>query len=226
MSPNLPTLSPRTLLSIHSTLWQYLDAASARSRAACVVVRLSPPAQWLRDAWPFRIDCPPLAQHGEGNCSPAANPQIDRLADGLATAGKSRTCRRFTVYRTLFDEPSGVWLANKIDSETPIERARTRFEALIGLWGESLYRRFAPLASKLSFRRARNASRNAATGRVLYRTPNVVERFFTRIKHFRRISTRYDKPADSSGVRIFCLCVWATRENVNRAKWRLRRARC
>lgn len=220
MSPNLPTLSPRTLLSIHSTLWPYLDAASARSRAACVVARVSPPAQLLRYAWPFRIDCPPFAQHGEGNCSPAANPRIDRLADGVATADMSRICRRFTVYRTIFDEPSRVWQANKIDSETPIERARARFEALIGLWRESLYRRFAPLASKLSFRRARNASRNATTGRVLYRTPNVVERFFTSIKQFRRVSTRYDKLADSSGFRIFCLCVWAARENLNRAKWR------
>ncbi len=31
--------------------------------------------------------------------------------------------------------------------------------------------------------------------RVLYRTRNIVERFFNRIKHFRRVSTRYDKLA-------------------------------
>ncbi|KVG38926.1 transposase [Burkholderia sp. MSMB2042] len=31
--------------------------------------------------------------------------------------------------------------------------------------------------------------------RVLYRTRNVVERFFNRIKHFRGVSTRYDKLA-------------------------------
>ncbi|KGW18041.1 IS5 family transposase [Burkholderia pseudomallei] len=29
--------------------------------------------------------------------------------------------------------------------------------------------------------------------RVLYRTRNIVERFFNRIKHFRRVATRYDK---------------------------------
>lgn len=29
--------------------------------------------------------------------------------------------------------------------------------------------------------------------RALYRTRNIVERFFNRIKHFRRVSTRYDK---------------------------------
>jgi transposase len=33
--------------------------------------------------------------------------------------------------------------------------------------------------------------------RVLYRTRNIVERFFNRIKHFRRVSTRYDKLASN-----------------------------
>lgn len=33
--------------------------------------------------------------------------------------------------------------------------------------------------------------------RELYRTRNLVERFFNRIRHFRRVSTRYDKLADS-----------------------------
>jgi transposase len=32
---------------------------------------------------------------------------------------------------------------------------------------------------------------------VLYRTRNIVERFFNRIKHFRRVSTRYDKLAEN-----------------------------
>jgi transposase len=32
---------------------------------------------------------------------------------------------------------------------------------------------------------------------TLYRTRNLIERFFNRIKHFRRVSTRYDKLADS-----------------------------
>jgi len=31
--------------------------------------------------------------------------------------------------------------------------------------------------------------------RALYRTRNIVERFFNRIKHLRRVSTRYDKLA-------------------------------
>ncbi len=33
--------------------------------------------------------------------------------------------------------------------------------------------------------------------RMPYRTRNVIEHFFNRIKHFRRVSTRYDKLADS-----------------------------
>ncbi len=33
--------------------------------------------------------------------------------------------------------------------------------------------------------------------RALYRTRNLVERFFNSIKQFRRVSTRYDKLADS-----------------------------
>ncbi|AKM33275.1 transposase (plasmid) [Pandoraea faecigallinarum] len=33
--------------------------------------------------------------------------------------------------------------------------------------------------------------------RKLYRTRNIVERFFGRIKHFRRVATRYDKLAQN-----------------------------
>lgn len=42
--------------------------------------------------------------------------------------------------------------------------------------------------------------------RKLYRTRNVVERFFNRIKHFRRVSTRYDKLADSYLVFASLVC--------------------
>jgi transposase len=33
--------------------------------------------------------------------------------------------------------------------------------------------------------------------KVLYRERNLVERFFSKLKHFRRIATRYDKLADN-----------------------------
>jgi len=46
----------------------------------------------------------------------------------------------------------------------------------------------------------------------LYRDRNLVERFFARIKQFRRIATRYDKLASSflSFVHLACTIVWLT----------------
>jgi len=46
--------------------------------------------------------------------------------------------------------------------------------------------------------------------RYLYRDRNLIERFFARIKHFRRIATRYDKLAKSflSFVHLACAFVW------------------
>lgn len=44
----------------------------------------------------------------------------------------------------------------------------------------------------------------------IYRVRNLMERFFNRIKHFRRIATRYDKLAKSflSFVHLTCAFVW------------------
>src|ERR1700682_6386430 len=47
--------------------------------------------------------------------------------------------------------------------------------------------------------------------RPLYRTRNVVEPFFNRIKHFHRVSTRYDKLADRSPVFASLACARTTR---------------
>jgi transposase len=46
--------------------------------------------------------------------------------------------------------------------------------------------------------------------RHLYRARNLIERFFARIKHFRRIATRYDKLAKSflSLIHLACAFVW------------------
>ena len=41
----------------------------------------------------------------------------------------------------------------------------------------------------------RHRKRQHAYDRILYKERNRVERFFSRIKHFRRIATRYDKLA-------------------------------
>ena len=37
----------------------------------------------------------------------------------------------------------------------------------------------------------------ACFSKTLYRERNQVERFFSKLKHFRRMATRYDKPADN-----------------------------
>jgi transposase len=44
----------------------------------------------------------------------------------------------------------------------------------------------------------------------LYRARNLIERFFARLKHFRRIATRYDKLAKSflSFIHLACSFVW------------------
>jgi len=46
--------------------------------------------------------------------------------------------------------------------------------------------------------------------RHLYRARNLVERFFARLKHFRRIATRYDKLAKSSPsfIHLACAFIW------------------
>lgn len=46
--------------------------------------------------------------------------------------------------------------------------------------------------------------------RHIYKSRNLIERFFNRIKQFRRIATRYDKLAKSflSFVHLACIIVW------------------
>ena len=41
----------------------------------------------------------------------------------------------------------------------------------------------------------RNRKRQRSVSHVIYRMRNLIERFFSKLKHFRRIATRYDKPA-------------------------------
>jgi len=49
-----------------------------------------------------------------------------------------------------------------------------------------------------------------AFDRHIYKSRNLIERFFARIKQFRRIATRYDKLANSflSFVHLACAFVW------------------
>jgi len=47
---------------------------------------------------------------------------------------------------------------------------------------------------------------------VLYKDRNAIERFFSRIKHFRRIATRYDKLARNylGFLNLICALKWTT----------------
>ena len=46
--------------------------------------------------------------------------------------------------------------------------------------------------------------------RCAYRARNLIERFFNRIKHYRRIATRYDKLAENflASLKLACVRIW------------------
>ena len=52
--------------------------------------------------------------------------------------------------------------------------------------------------------------RAPCVSRTLYRERNQVERFFSKLKHFRRIATRYDKLADNflAMVKLASIRLW------------------
>ncbi|HTT12954.1 MAG TPA: 5-dehydro-2-deoxygluconokinase [Burkholderiaceae bacterium] len=59
---------------------------------------------------------------------------IETLRAGFAQARASRTCRGFAVGRTIFREPSRLWLRNEIGDAELITRVRDNFETLIRCW--------------------------------------------------------------------------------------------
>jgi 5-dehydro-2-deoxygluconokinase len=59
---------------------------------------------------------------------------IDQLVEGFRAAATSKTCRGFTVGRSIFYEPSQAWLAGQIGDDELIARVRRAFETLIGAW--------------------------------------------------------------------------------------------
>ena len=59
---------------------------------------------------------------------------VDQLSEGFKQAALSKTCRGFTVGRTIFHEPSHAWLAGSIDDAELITRVRRTFETLIDAW--------------------------------------------------------------------------------------------
>ncbi|WP_175944325.1 5-dehydro-2-deoxygluconokinase [Caballeronia sp. BCC1704] len=62
---------------------------------------------------------------------------VDQLRDGFREAASSKTCKGFTVGRTIFHEPSHAWLAGEISDDELIARVRRTFETLIAAWRDA-----------------------------------------------------------------------------------------
>ncbi|WP_250534326.1 5-dehydro-2-deoxygluconokinase [Caballeronia sp. AZ10_KS36] len=62
---------------------------------------------------------------------------VDQLRDGFRQAASSKTCKGFTVGRTIFHEPSHAWLAGEISDDELIARVRRTFETLIAAWRDA-----------------------------------------------------------------------------------------
>ncbi|WP_244815647.1 5-dehydro-2-deoxygluconokinase [Caballeronia sp. Lep1P3] len=62
---------------------------------------------------------------------------VDQLRDGFRAAASSKTCKGFTVGRTIFHEPSHAWLAGEIGDDELIARVRRTFETLIAAWRDA-----------------------------------------------------------------------------------------
>ncbi|MFM0139456.1 bifunctional 5-dehydro-2-deoxygluconokinase/5-dehydro-2-deoxyphosphogluconate aldolase [Caballeronia grimmiae] len=62
---------------------------------------------------------------------------VEQLREGFIAAASSKTCKGFTVGRTIFHEPSQAWLAGGIDDHELIARVRRTFESLITAWRDA-----------------------------------------------------------------------------------------
>ncbi|ACC70782.1 5-dehydro-2-deoxygluconokinase [Paraburkholderia phymatum] len=61
---------------------------------------------------------------------------VEQMMEGFRAAAHSKTCKGFTVGRTIFHEPSHAWLAGEIGDDEVIARVRRTFETLIHSWRE------------------------------------------------------------------------------------------
>ncbi|MFC5474793.1 bifunctional 5-dehydro-2-deoxygluconokinase/5-dehydro-2-deoxyphosphogluconate aldolase [Paraherbaspirillum soli] len=62
---------------------------------------------------------------------------VEQLAAAFRASRDSKTCRGFMVGRTIFHEPSKLWLQGRIDDAALIQQVRETFEKLIRLWQQS-----------------------------------------------------------------------------------------
>ncbi|HWT37216.1 MAG TPA: DUF2090 domain-containing protein, partial [Paraburkholderia sp.] len=59
---------------------------------------------------------------------------VEQMMEGFRAAAQSKTCKGFTVGRTILHEPSHAWLAGEIGDDEVIARVRRTFETLIHSW--------------------------------------------------------------------------------------------
>jgi transposase len=63
---------------------------------------------------------------------------------------------------------------------------------------------------RITIARRTNEHRGGALDRAIYRTRNLVERLINRLKHFRRVATRYEKRAKNyeAMLKIAAIKIW------------------
>jgi transposase len=66
------------------------------------------------------------------------------------------------------------------------------------------------LGSNITIARRSDEHRGGPFDRAIYRTRNLVERLINRLKHFRRVATRYEKQAENyeAMLKIAAIKIW------------------
>lgn len=79
-----------------------------------------------------------------------------------------------------------------------------------GYDSDGLRDRLAARGAQANIRLMPNRKRLPAFDRELYKQRNLIERFFSKLKHFRAVATRYDKRDDNflASVQLASLRIW------------------
>ena len=78
-------------------------------------------------------------------------------------------------------------------------------------YAEGVVRRYlSRLGIRITIARRSNEHRGGAFDRAIYRTRNLVERLINRLKHFRRVATRYEKLAENyeAMLKLAAIKIW------------------
>ena len=130
-------------------------------------------------------------------CDALGNPLAVRLTPGQR--------HDITQAEALLDETSQrCW---------PVEAACEQLKAVLadkGYDSNAFLECIARLEAESVIPSRKNRKQEREIDRELYKDRNKVERFMNRIKHYRRVATRYDKTAVSylSFVHVACIMTW------------------